>query len=224
MSTVQALCDRAGRLLVGESLSIDESADALIALNAMVGSWNTEALTCYAIRDESLTLTGATTYSIGPSGNLNTDRPVEILGAYTVISTVSYSARIIEAEEYAAIPVKATTSTFPDRFYYQPTMPTGTLYPYPIASSGTLHLLTRTPVGTFALTDTVSLPPGWEEALSSNLAVRMAAEFQVQPSPLVMQMATVSKANLKRANSRPLVVSSDLAVMIGKARPNILTN
>jgi hypothetical protein len=228
VSTVQGICDRAGRLLAlpdsGQSLTPAESADALVALNAMVSSWRNEALTCYSVRDESLTLDGSTTYSIGPSGDLNTDRPIELVGAYVVLSGVSYPCRLIEAAEYAAIPVKATTADFPTEVYYQPTMPTGTLYPYPIPPSGTLHLLTRTPVSTFALTDTVSLPPGWEDALAYNLAVAIASEYMVQPSPLVVKMAATTKGNIKRANARPLAVSSDLARMIGRGRPNILTN
>jgi hypothetical protein len=232
LATAATLIARAHRLLglvgSGESPTADEYADGLIALNAMLDSWNNERLMCYAMRDESLTLAVSTTsYSIGPAGALITTRPVQIEAAYVVYGSTSYSdVRIINEEEYAAIPDKTSAATWPDRIYYQPTMPNGTLYVYPVPNAASaLHLITRTPLTAFsATTDTVSLPPGWEEALATNLAIEIAPEYQTEPKQAVYKMATESKANIKRQNFRPIKAGSELAMLVGVHRTNIITD
>jgi hypothetical protein len=84
---------------------------------------------------------------------------VEIVGAY-VVSGRFLSVRLIDRCRIRGYPAEDNDRDFPTEVYYEPTMPTGTLYPYPIPPSGTLHLLTRTPVSTFALTDTVTSASG----------------------------------------------------------------
>jgi hypothetical protein len=226
VSTCQDLCDRAGRLLFGKNLTTTESADAFIAVNAMLGSWNNERLMCYAVRDESLTLTGATTYTIGPSGNLNTTRPVEIIDAYVLSGTARVPVRVLTAAQWDALPDPSATGDFPAVIYYQPSMPTGTLYSTPLGSSGPLHLITRTPLTAFAaLTDTVSLPPGWEDAIAYNLAIRLAPEFQIPVRPDVLGIARDTKAAIKTVNSESLTVPSELAALVnGNTRGHILTD
>lgn len=232
MATVQTIVNRAARLL-GEvqsntDLPSDESADALVAINALLDSWRNDKLLCYALRDEAITLVSAqTSYTVGTGGNLATDRPVIVEAAYVLQSTNSYFVDIITAEQYAAIPDKSTQSSWPDRIWVSETMPTATVYTYPVSNgtAATLHILTRTPVLAFAaMTDTVTLPPGWEEALASNLALALAPEYNTQPSAMVLKMATASLARLKVINSRPLPAFTELPMLVGRTRkPNILT-
>jgi hypothetical protein len=230
MATSTTLIDRALRLLVqtnaGEAPTTQERTDALEAMNAMLDSWRNERLMCYAIRTENLTLVGnQASYTIGPAGNLNTTRPVEILDAYVLDNNYSYPVRMIDEYEYANIRAKASTSTWPDYAYYQPSMPTGTLFVYPVPASGsTLVLLTRTPVLAFALGDTVSLPPGWEDALAYNLAIRLAPEFEATVTPDVMRIARETKNNIKRMNSTPLKAYTELPYLVGTYRSNIITD
>jgi hypothetical protein len=225
VSTAQDICDRAGRLLFGKDLSVAQSADALVALNGLLGRLNNERLACFAIRDESLTLNGSTSYTIGASGDLNTTRPVEIVSAYVVVSGTSYPVRLLTAQQRADISLKTSTATFPTAVYYEPDMPLGTLYPYPVASSGTLHLLTRTPLTAFAaLTDTVTLPPGWDDLLSFHLTLALGPEFQVSVRPEVVQLAREAKASIKQTNSEPILATSDLSRLFAPRRSNIITD
>ena len=103
MATAATIINRALRLLgaisSGASADTDEMADGLIALNAMIDSWNNERLMIYAIQDESLTLVdGQASYTIGTSGNLNTTRPVSIEGAYVRASSLDYPVRILNEQ------------------------------------------------------------------------------------------------------------------------------
>lgn len=218
MSAVQNILDRAGRLLSvvnsGESLTTTESSDALTALNAMLDSWRNDRLMCYAIRDESITLSASTqTYTVGPGGALNTTRPVRIEMAYVVDANgISYGVDILDEEQWASLVNKTQTGTYPARIWFQPTMSTATIYVHPIpTTTSTLHILDYTPVLAFStVNDTVTLPPGWEEALTSNLALVLAPEYQVQPSQLVVSMAQSSKAAIKRVNARPIKALTEL--------------
>lgn len=233
MTTVANICDRAARLLSqvnpGETMTTSEYSDALVSLNAMVDSWRNERLMCFAMRDETVTMVSAqTSYTIGPSGNLNTTRPVKIDDAYVVISNISYpDVKILTVEEWDAIPSKTATSNRPDRIYYQPSYPLGTLYVYPIPNAASdLHILTWTPLTAFAaVTDTVSLPPGWEEALATNLAIAISPEYKTQASAAVIKMAVDAKANIKRVNAPLMKAYTELQALVGgRHRSNIITD
>lgn len=220
-TTVQNIVDRAGRLLSvlnsGESLTTTESSDALIALNAMLDSWRNDRLMCYSMQDESFSLVAnQRTYTVGPSGTaLATTRPVHIEEAYYLdANNVTTGLDILDEEQYAGIISKLQTGTYPQRVWFQPTMPNLTVYvhPVPAASVGAIHFLDYVPVLAFsAVSDTVTLPPGWEEALASNLALVISPEYQIQPSQLVMAMAQSSKAAIKRVNGRPIRLTTELA-------------
>lgn len=232
MSTIATVIDRSLRLLgqigSGQNASTNEYADGLIALNALLDGWDNERTLCFATRTESLTLSASTTsYTIGPGGNLNTTRPVDIEAAWIVSGTISYPpCKKLTDAQYDAITTKGEASDWPIAFNYRPTMTTGTLYVWPPANgTQTLDLRTRTPLSAYsATTDTLSLPPGWEEALTFNLAVAWAPEFQIEPPPTVIDRARQSKASIKILNSKPVPGKTDLALMFNARRSNILTD
>lgn len=232
MATAQSVVTRAFRMLgqpgSGEAPTAQESADGLEVLNDMLDDWKNERLMVYAIQDESITLAATNaTRTIGPTGNLVTTRPVKIQSAYIEISNISIPVTVLEdPEDWAAIPDKTSTSTFPNRIYYRPEMPDGKIYLYPVPNaSSTLHVLTWTVLTEFAsLATTVAFPPGYRKALATNLAVEWAPEFETEPRPSVIKAASVSKANIKRTNFRPIVAYSELAGLIGSRRSNIIVN
>lgn len=235
MATAATLINRALRLLgqipAGASPTTDESSDALIALNAMLSSWNNEKLLCFAYQTESLTLSSAdSSYTIGTSGDLNTTRPVEIVRAWITSSDQDYPMAPLSEAEYAAIFDKTASADWPDRYLFRPTMAsslaTFIVYPVPNATR-TCKLVTRVVLAAFsATTDTVTLPPGWEEALATNLAIALAPEYETQASAEVRKMASNSLAGIKRtnANAQPRRLYTELAVAFGANRGNILTD
>lgn len=232
MATCANLIERAMRLLgqvpTGGTPTTSEYAIGLIAVNGMLSSWCNEKLMCYAMREESLTFTAAVSRTIGPSGNLVTTRPVEISAAWVVDSgNTSQPVDIITDEEYAAIPDKTATSNYPSRANYKASMPDGTIYFYPVpTASGTMKLLTRTPLTAFSATsDSVSLPPGWEDAIAFNLAVVLGPEFETEAKGSTVEMARTTKAAIKRVNSAPIKAYTELAMLVGpRRRSNIETD
>lgn len=231
MSTAQNIVDRAGRLILqldsGVSMTGQEASDALTALNAMMSSWCNERLMVYSMQEETVPMVAnQQTYTIGPSGSdLVTTRPVEIEKAYILYQNISYPVRIIDEEYWALLPAKLTTSTWPDHIWYQAGMPNGTIhcYPEPNASSS-LIILTRVALTSFALTDTITLPPGWEDAMAYNLAVNLAPEYNTEASPTVVRMAGQTKAAIKRANSRPILLPQELSLMMSQPKAHIISD
>lgn len=224
MATGQTLVNRAMRLLglinSGESPTSTESDDALIAINAMLDSWRNDRLMTYALQDESLTLVAADfSYTIGSGGQLNTTRPVSIESCYCRANSLDYPVRVIQFDEWNSIVDKTATSDIPEVVYYEPTMATGTLLVWPVpTTANVLHLTTRVPLTALVLGTTVSLPPGWEDAIASNGAIAIAAEFQIDPRQSVVKMSQDSLKGIKRINSRPIKAYSDLNLLVGSPR------
>lgn len=194
----------------------------------MLDSWRNEKLMCYATLDISVpTVVGQENYTVGLGGDLNDNRPTIIKAAYVVDSGgVSYDVNILTDEEYAAIGLKSSTSTLPNNIYYAPDNPLGNIWVWPVpAAVVTLHILVPTPLMAYSTTATSSiLPPGWQEAIVTNLAVNIAPEFEREAPPTVMRMAQQSKAYIKRVNNRPTKLYTELPGMINPYRSNILTN
>jgi hypothetical protein len=62
-------------------------------------------------------------------------------------------------------------------------------------------------------TATVSLPPGYWEALVFNLAVRIAEEYQFDMRQTTIALAESSLKKIKRLNQRTLTLQTDVALM-----------
>jgi hypothetical protein len=236
MATVQTRINSAmqliGQLAAGASPKSDETADVLVRLNAMLDSWRNEKLMVYAYQTETLTLAnGDSSYTIGTSGDLNTTRPVAIERAWITSSNQDYPMTPLSEAEYAAIFDKTASADCPDRYLFRPTMAsslaTFVVYPVPNATR-TAKLVTRVIVSAFsAASDTVTLPPGWEEAIDANLAIRIAPIFETVASNDVKDMAREALAGIKRtnANAQPRRLYTELAVAFGTGnRGNILTD
>ena len=235
MATVQTIVDRGlrliGQLPSGVSATSAETADGIITINAMLDSWRNDKLLCFAYQVEALTLAnGTASYTVGTSGNLNTNRPVEILNAYIVASGISYEVLPMSETEYAAISQKTTTADWPSRFLFRPSIASSqaTIIVWPVPNAArTLDLTTRVVVSAFAAAgDTITLPPGWEDALATNFAVRAAPEYEVQASADVKGMAKEALAGIKRSNisAQPRRMLTELGVMFSPGKANILTD
>ena len=219
MATAQTIIDRAMRLIgaleSGESPSSDETADVLVALNQMIDSWRNDRLVAYQVNDYTLTLvSGTSEYTIGSGGDINQTRPVKIDSAFITENSIDYPVMIVSKGSYDAIPDKTTQSNIVDLLYYEPAYPTGNIKLYP--TPNTANVLTVSvwePISTLATAATsVSLPPGYERALTYNLAVDIAPEFQQQVPQAVVEIAVNSLAALKRVNIVPITAQVEFAM------------
>ena len=196
-----------GEKPIGGTLSSGEQTSYLSVLNAMMDSWGLERLMVYQLLQESKALTaGVGSYTIGSGGTFNTTRPNKIVDPCFIRDADSFDSplMIIDAEQYGSLPVKSTGNTYPEYLFYDSAFvgSLGTIYLYPLPDAGlTLYINSWKQLQSFAtISDTVTLPPGYQRAIESNLAIELAPGF-TSVSPEVMKIARDSKAAVKRVNS-----------------------
>lgn len=227
MATAQTIIDRGMRLIgalaSGESPTSAETTDVLAALNGMLESWRNERLMAFAWQDESKVLTPSDgSYTIGATGDFTT-WAAKIEHAYITNSGTDTFLDPLDALGYDGIPDKTTTGT-PQYYYFEKSYPLGILKLWPVPDAAdTLHIRTWVVLSGFATAATsVSLPPGYEDALAFNLAIRIAPEFEKKVSAEVAQIAIETKGSIKRLNNRPIMSATGL--MFGGNHHNILTD
>jgi hypothetical protein len=198
-------------LAEGETLSAAAASDALNMLNRMIDQWKAENLQIYAVTRTTATLTASqASFTVGASGNINIARPV-FIEKVNFIDTATdpdheyQLPQLLTEAEWAGISQKALTSTYPQCAYYSPTYPTGTLYPWPIPTSSTLQWAVYhwAAVAAYSdLSDSVALPPGYEELIVTQMATRLAASNGRAVDPDLRHRASQAKQIVQRANFR----------------------
>lgn len=215
-----------GVLAEGETASAATAQDALVAMNQMIDSWNTERLSVFCTQDQVFNWpVGEIKQTLGPSGDFVGNRPIQLDdGTYfRAPSGVSYGIKIINQDQYNGIAVKTSTSTFPQVIFINNTFPNVEMYIYPRPT----QLLEWHFISVQELTQPATLstdlffPPGYMRAFAYNLAMEIAPEFGVEPSPQVQRIAMTSKRNLKRINNPYDVMSLPYAVIANRQRFNI---
>jgi hypothetical protein len=203
----------AGILGQGQTASGEDLADAFRALNMMLSQWQRKRYLLWALEDTGLTSTGAQSYTVGPGGDYDIPRPDKLRFAYVrqfgAISAppyeTDYKLTIMEAEEdYAAVTLKSLGS-FPRWIYYRPDYPLGTVYPWPVPDPAIyeVHLITPMGLQTFKTTsDPILMPPEYEEALTYNLAVRLAPMFGNDAPQEVVAIAKAALATIRSSNAQ----------------------
>lgn len=211
MTTALQLCARAYRMTQKTAMlpTATESASILEYLNGMLDSWNTERLIVYAMQELTLTMVdGKSSYTVGSGGDLDTTRLVKIEKAFMRDNDDDSPVEIYEYSQWADISDKSVTGDIVEIVYYQPTMASGVLNVWPVPSAANvLHLVAWTPLSALALGDDITLPPGYEDALVYNLAVRIEPEFGPGQglNPTILGLARATKSSIKNANSTPIM-------------------
>ena len=216
-----------GVLAEGETPSASVSQDALMALNQMIDSWNTERLSTFVTQDQTfLWPVGFISRTLGPTGDFVGLRPVLIDDAtyYRDPGTnVSFGIKFINQQQYNGIAVKTVTSTYPQVCWVNMGFPdiTLTIYPKPTRELEWHFISVQELDRPADLATVMYYPPGYLRAFTYNLAMEFAPEFGVEPSPQVSRIAMTSKRNLKRINNPDDVMSMPYAIVATRQRFNI---
>ena len=231
---IQDALEMIGIYAPGETMSGADSSRGLTVLNDMIDSWSNESLACYAINENSHTLTpNQFQYTIGPGGDINTTRPLYIIdtpGSAFIKDPQGnrYQIDVVPRDDWNLSPSDQTTSNVPSQLFYDPQYPLGIINLYPVPTLGwTLYFDSYLQLVEFTgLTSTINLPPGSTLAVKTNLAVALQPYFATaQLSEVVANRASVSKGNIKRTNIRPVTAVFDPEI-ISRAMPtyNIFTD
>jgi hypothetical protein len=190
-------------LAAGEVLDDTEGTDALRKLTRLFDNWNAERAGVYASTFTTHTLVpDLQPHTIGPSTFTPTftvtQRPVSIEWANIVVGSgedrLRYRLALRNSYWYGDQPMPGLTSNLPLVLYYSPDWPLGKLYLWPVPSAAYgLELQTRIVLADLGLDDTVSLPPGYRDALTLTLGEMLAPSHP----PAVADPVAAAKARAR---------------------------
>lgn len=198
-----------GAIATGETPTAEELEDGLLVLNDLLENWSTEKLSVWGSANETFSLVAnQAVYTVGPSGNWNTQRPQDIDGAYCNFGGVDFPIEVISQEQYNGISLKTMKQPIVERLLYVNEFPLGLVTVWPVPAQSIPIVLTAARLLTYpvAAADTLTGPPGFLKALRYCLAVDFAPEFGIEPSATVVAVMADAKGDYKRANL-PLVVA-----------------
>jgi hypothetical protein len=207
---IKAALRAIGVIATGETPTADELSEGLESLKFMLRHWSDKKIMICVITQDTVTLDGSTYYTIGSEGDCDTVRPAEIIGASLGdASGVSSPIILIGEARYRSLTLKSLGGRA-EFLWYNPDFPLGKLYFWPLGS-GTAYLDSLKPLTEPALiTSTIQFPPGYDEAIKWNLAVRMAPEYEKTPSNIVISLAKSCLDDIQAQNFNAQINSVDL--------------
>jgi hypothetical protein len=216
-----------GVLAEGETPSSETSQDALLAMNQMIQSWNTERLAVFSTQDQVVSWPPSTiSRTFGPTGDIVANRPVAIDDSTYFrdpSNGISYGLKLINQQQYNGIAVKTVTSTYPQVMWVNMTYPDVEMYVYPVPTKVLeFHIVSVEELTQPAnLATDLAFPPGYLRCFRYNLACELAPEFGTEPSRQVQRIAMTSKRNLKRINNPDDIMSMPYSIVATRQRFNI---
>jgi len=213
----------------GEAIPNDQAQLALGFLNRMVGGWALRSFTIPAVARLVFPLIAnkggpSNPYSVGLGGDLNIQRPVSqssFTGAGLLLATPTPNVEIPRAlatdDGYRSIQIKELTSTLFTTIYYNPTFSVqfGTLQLWPVPDNAlhSLVLYLQQALSTFATLQTVyNVPDGYGDALTYNLARRLAKPWGATVDDDLAQSALLSLNLVQRANVKLTDLANDIQI------------
>lgn len=218
-----------GEKPLGSTLDTDEQRYYLSRLNSMIDSWTNERLMINQLSQTSFSLTASQgTYTIGNGGNFNMTRPTRIVDPCFIRDSDNSDSEleIIDMTAYGRLVLKTSDGTYPSYLAYDygfSATSTASVYLYPEPDSGlTLFINTLQPLTNFStMSQNLIMPPGYQDAIESNFAVRSAPGF-IQVSQDLKDHAVQAKKAIKSQNLPAPVSRLDYGIA-GTGRSNILT-
>ncbi len=221
--TVKQITDAAWRQNGIESPKSADDTAAWLALQDMLDSWSLDTLVVPYYITEEFTLTiGKAVYSIGlaadsPELVSSTGRPLSLASAFVREASVDYPVEVnMTSTEYNDIQSKERAGR-PLRIFYDPQYPNGSLkFDYEPTVAYTFSLTSEKPLSEVAIDGTLSLPQGVNEALYSNLGIRLAPGKNNKIQPETAAFAASSLSRLRKHNAshkQKKVMGHDLSLL-----------
>ncbi len=212
----------AGIISSSESPNPTDAQKAFRLLNRMLAADSTEDLMIYNNVFEVFNLvSGQQTYTIGPSGNWNTTRPVDVTAIYMRDTNGNdLPVNMLSYEQYADIISKPVTATIALSAWYNSGSPLSqiTFWPVPTQTSYRAVIWSWKLLTEFtSVSDDITLPPGYEDYIESNLAFKCCVAFNRPVPDGLAGWAAESKGKLKRINVNVPTLSMPSALVTGSS-------
>lgn len=222
----------AGIVGVGQTASAEDMNDACALMNDMIAQWQQRRYLVYRLVENSVPCNGSQSYSIGPGGDISVaQRPAAINAAFArqtinaMPNQIDYPLAILPSREtYSQIAMKSLQS-FPQWCWYDAATPLGQLFVYPVITNQfTLHVVSREQLQqAVSLTDEITLPAEYREALFYNLAIRLSAAYGTPLNPGVPALARAALETMRTINAQVPTMGMPTILRSG-AHYNILSD
>lgn len=203
----------------GETANQADFARGFSVLNQMMDVWSNESLACYAWTTQTFTLIpGQYQYTVGSStADITGPRPLRVSdvpgAAYLLDTNLNrYLMDVLDQMMWNIQTTAVANSDLPNLLFYDPQFPLGIINVWPTPSVGyTCSFLSYLQLADFSSLDAAfSLPPGYQRAITSNLAVMLKPYFKdAVLDPDTRLQASETKASVKRNNMRPQIAVYD---------------
>lgn len=192
-----------GKLAVGEDVQAELETDCFDKLVDLMNSWTGLMVPSYTWDSFSLVVDQAS-YTIGGSGSpdVSDTRPEKIEAAFIRDSgNGDHHVDMIDEEAYRRIYDK-TSSGRPEKAWYNPTVPNGTLYVYYVPTSvETFFYSHRKPITVpSGLGTTLSVSAQYEKPLIMNLALDLCPMLGREPPAALVRQALQGRRELTAIN------------------------
>jgi hypothetical protein len=189
-----------GAIAAGETLETNELNDALISLNQMLASWNTEGASLVGRTRLVVQLSAINGPYVLPT------RPVKIESASTFmdLAQIDNPLEIVDAVGWEAIDEKLALAMRTQKLFCDYLYPQSSVYVWPVPrAGGSIRMWIYALIPAFATLDqSVDLPPGYEIALRYNFAVSLLPEYpRSQVDPTLPALAQNYKASIVQLNA-----------------------
>ncbi len=214
--------------IAGQGISPSEQQEFLDALNGMIDGWKAEGLMIpYTKRTAYTVFNNVESYSIGPGGMFDQERPDKIHRASFIVKSDPNPAEIpmriiLTFEEWQQYIVKSVGSNYPLALYYQNSTPLGTIRIWPVPNENDQRMAIYTPVWLsefLTVDDVVNTPHAYREMIMYNLAVRIHEMYPNRPMlPSVESRADFYKQRVQKMQFTGMFINSDDAVLANARR------
>lgn len=177
-----------GHLAEGETPSSEDLTNGAQALNILFKTWADKGYKAFCYRNYSFAFVAAkVSWTVGPAGDVNVDRPQRIADAWWQDSNGLRSPlKPLERERFYRLS-PATQQGTPVNYYYDAQLSLGVFYPWPIPldTNGTFYISVQRPIDDISAGgDPVLLPQTWFRAVKWCLADELGLEYRPHPDVL----------------------------------------
>jgi hypothetical protein len=210
-----------------ETMKPEQADQGMEVLADLVDLLAVDSLVIYATQNLTATFAGSSA-TVGPAGTFatTTPRPLRINHGFYRKSGIDYLITPLQTrEQYDSISQKSISTEYPQYLWYDPQVPLGTVFVWPVPAGLNDYFLNVDVLLTeFATLDTVyNVPQGYRTMLKYELARMLAPIFQV-PMPADAEKVRVNAMNLiKRMNTQVPKMKTDTIQPEGRTY-NILSN
>lgn len=171
-----------GVLASEEVPSAGDLTDSFDRLNLMLETWGNKRNRILSSVKESFSLVvGQSSYTIGTSGDFNTERPTHIEQAFIRVSDTDYQVEVLKDRAIYENITNKSTGGRPFQLYFERIFDTSqgnVLFNREPTAIETIFLIMWKPFSTFStVDDTIVLPDGYKRAIYLSLAIECASMF-----------------------------------------------